>query len=267
MILQSPGDVAFTLFKMPVYFYGIILAFACLAGVFTAYKLLKNYSGETNPDCIWDISPLVLIAGILGARLYYCILNFSYYFSNPIEIFNIREGGLSIHGGIIAGIIALFFASRKCKIHFLKILDVFAVGTIFAQAIGRWGNFFNSEAFGFPYDGILKLYIPSADRPAMFVNFEYFHPAFLYESILDLIIFVILFFIYKKYAVKSPGVALSIYLMLYSLVRLFTEYIRIDSALDVSGVPVAQIVSIIVFIISAVLLIFLIKKSSNETNS
>lgn len=267
MIIQSPGDIAFTLAGFQVYSYGVILAFACFVGVYTAYLVFKKFSESENPDCIWDISPYAIIFGILGARLYYCLLNYSYYFSHPIEIFYIREGGLSIHGGIIAGIIALYFSSKKCRLPFLKILDSFAVGAILAQSIGRWGNFFNSEAFGFPTDGFLKLYIAPAFRPVEFLGFEYFHPTFLYESILDFLIFLILILVIKKFSVKIPGLTLCTYLMLYSVVRLVVEQLRIDSALNISGIPIAQIISVGIFALAFTIMLILFKRSKNLSNN
>ncbi len=260
MILQSPGDIAFSLFDFPVYYYGIILAAACFVGIYAAYIMFKKYSDVEEPDVLWEFSPYVVVAGILGARLYYCVLNFPYYFWHLGGIFNIREGGLSIHGAILVGIGALIYFAKKSKVPVLKLLDAFSVGTILAQSIGRWGNFFNSEAFGLPYNGFLKLYIPPSDRPAAFMNYEYFHPAFLYESILDLVIFVILFFIYKRYNVKRPGFTLAMYLILYSVARFAVEQIRIDSALNISGIPVAQIISGVIFAVGIVMLFFVFKR-------
>ncbi len=209
---------------------------------------------------IWDFSAYVLIAGILGARLYYCLLNPVYYCQNPLEILDFREGGLSIHGGLIAGISALVFLAGKYNLGVLKILDAFACGTSVAQSIGRWGNFFNSEAFGAPTNLPWKLYIPPVNRPADYINFPYFHPTFLYESILDVGIFLILLWIMKKFARKAPGVTVFTYLILYSAVRIIVESLRLDSALNISGIPIAQIVSVI-FIFSGVLgLAIIIKK-------
>lgn len=247
MILASPGDIAFKILNFPVYYYGIILAFAILIGVFTAYKLFGKFYDKSRAEIIVDISPYLILYGIIGARLYYCLVNFRYYFLHPLDILNLREGGLSVHGMIIAGFLTIIFLSKKYKIESSKLFDVFFCGSALAQSIGRWGNFFNSEAFGIPYDGFLKLYIPIESRPIEFINVKYFHPAFLYESILDFLIFVILFLLFKKYS-KTPGVISGLYLILYGAVRILTEQIRIDSALNILGIPVAQIFSALMII-------------------
>ncbi len=245
---QSPGAVAFTIFDMPVYYYGIILAVAIFAGVYTADFLYKKYYNKIS--YIFDFTPYMVILGILGARLYYCAVNYSYYFLHPLEIFNIRQGGLSIHGMIIVGIFALFVFSKIYKMSFLKLVDVFLCGTALAQSIGRWGNFFNSEAFGLPTDLPWKLYIPASHRTLEYINFEYFHPTFLYESILDFCIFIILLFCFRKKL--QPGMIACLYLIMYSVVRIFVEHFRIDSVLNVAGLPVAQIVSIIMLFVGII---------------
>ena len=257
MILRSPGDVAFQILEFPVYFYGIILAFACLLAVYTAKIIYQKIYNDGKAELIWETAPFVVICGIIGARLYYCLLNFSYFFHNPIDIFNIRGGGLSIHGGIIAGIIALWFAAKKYKLSFLRLLDVYSIGTVLAQSFGRWGNFFNNEAFGLPSDGFLKLFIPLQNRPDKFIEYDYFHPAFLYESILDFFIFIILIFVIRKYGIKIEGVTLCTYLFLYSLVRYFIEAVRVDSALNIGSFHVAQVISLGIFIFSICFFIFL----------
>ena len=257
---QSPGDVAFSVFGFNIYYYGIVLAIAVFAGFFASYKLFKIYYNQNQADKLIDFSPYLIIIGIIGARLYYCLVNFSYYLYHPIEIFNIRQGGLSIHGMIFAGIAGLYIFSRVYNIQFRKLADTFLCGSILAQSIGRWGNFFNSEAFGYPTTLPWKLYIPVANRPEEYVNYSYFHPTFLYESILDFFIFIILLLLFKKLS-KNPGVAACLYLILYSVVRLFVESIRIDSALDVGGFHIAQIISIALIFIGILLSTYLLKKA------
>lgn len=197
-VFQSPTDVAFKIFGLDIYFYGIIMAFAILAGYFVAYGLFKKYYDKEKAKYITNFSPYLILIGILGARIYYCCVNYQYYIQHPAEIFYIRQGGLSIHGMIIAGIIGLFFFSKIYKIKFSQLTDVFMCGSILAQSIGRWGNFFNSEAFGTPTNLPWKLYISPIHRPLEYVNFEYFHPTFLYESILDFLIFFNTYFILQK---------------------------------------------------------------------
>ena len=253
MMFQSPGDIAFNIFGFPIYFYGIILAIAIVVGVYTAYFLYKKYYDAQNAQCIFDISPYAIIFGIIGARLYYCIVNYHYYAVHPLEIFDIRQGGLSIHGMIIAGVITLIIMSKRCKIPALKLLDCFLCSTALAQSIGRWGNFFNSEAFGLPTDLPWKLFIPLSKRPEQFASSEYFHPTFLYEGILDLLIFFVLLALFRRFH-KKPGLITCFYLILYSLARISVESLRIDSVLSIQGFPVAQVASIALIIIALGLL-------------
>ncbi len=253
---QSPGEIAFNIFGFPVYYYGIILAVAIFVGIYTADLLYKKYYDKKS--YIFDFTPFLIILGIIGARLYYCAVNYSYYSTHLTEIFYIRQGGLSIHGMIIVGIVSLYMVSKIYKISFLKLADVFLCGTALAQSIGRWGNFFNSEAFGTPTDLPWKLFIPISHRPLEYINFEYFQPTFLYESILDFGIFLILLFMFKK-GVHEGYVACS-YLILYALVRIFVEHFRIDSILNIAGVPVAQIMSGVIFV-AGIIGFVILKKS------
>ena len=244
MIIQSPGEIAFNIFNFPVYSYGIILAFAVFLGVCTAEILAKKFS-DIPENFFVDNSPVVIIAGILGARLYYCIVNYPYYIHNPLEIFDIRQGGLSIHGMLIAGIVTVYFLAKKYRVNLLRLLDVLACSVILAQSAGRWGNFFNSEAFGYPTGGNWGVFIPVSQRPVEFLNYEFFHPAFLYESFLDLVVFAVLIFILRR---TRAGCTFFWYLILYSVVRIFVEYFRIDSVLNIGGFPIAQVVSVLLII-------------------
>ncbi len=260
-MFQSPTDVAFDVFGFPIYFYGIILASAIFVGVYCAYFLYKLFYNKQEASKIIDFSPYIIIIGIIGARLYYCLVNFSYYVKHPLEIFYIRQGGLSIHGVIIIGILALYTFSKKYKMSFLKLIDVFLCGTALGQSIGRWGNFFNSEAFGTPTNLPWKLYIPITHRPPQYIDFKYFHPTFLYESIFDFLIFLILLICFKKLS-KSPGVLACLYLIMYSIVRIIVEHFRIDSALNIDGIPIAQLVSLIIIVVASVAIMILTRKKS-----
>jgi phosphatidylglycerol:prolipoprotein diacylglycerol transferase len=153
---------------------------------------------------------------------------------------------------IIAGVAALWVIAKIYKMSFLKMLDVFACGAILGQAIGRWGNFFNQEAFGAPTDDWLKLFIPIEKRPFAYMEFDYFHPAFLYESVLNLVIFAVLVLFLRK---AKPGMTAALYLILYSLARIFVEQIRVDSTLDINGVPFAQIISVVIILAASIFMI------------
>lgn len=241
MILSSPGSIAFEIFGFPVYFYGIIMACAVLAGFFVASWVWKKYYGENN--VMLDLAPWLIITGFLGARIYYCLLNFSYYSEHLADIFNVRQGGLSIHGMFLACVLFLVIYAGVKKIPFWKMAAPMVLGVSLAQSIGRWGNFFNSEAFGRPFDGFIKLYIAPQFRPEEFADCEYFHPAFLWESLLDLAIFTVLILIMTKTKGKNPLFITSLYFFMYSIVRISIENLRTDSVLYVFNLPVAMVVS------------------------
>ena len=249
-MFQSPGEVAFTIFGFPVFWYGIILASAVFIGFYIAQFLYKLfYKDSHTADKIIDFAPFLIVLGVLGARLYYCLVNYSYYSEHIFQIFDFRQGGLSIHGMILGGIIGLFCCTRYYRLDILKLLDAFSCSTALAQAIGRWGNFFNSEAFGMPTDLPWKLFIPIEKRPFSLISYDFFHPTFLYESLLDLLIFFILLSLYRKFLDKS-GMIFVLYLLLYSFVRIGIEYLRVDSVLNIFGFPVAQWVSVLVIIVA-----------------
>ena len=260
-MFQSPNDIAFSIFNFPIYYYGIILSFSIFVGVLATYYLYKNFYIE-KASYIIEFSSYIILFGIIGARLYYCFVNYPYYLYQPLDIFNIRQGGLSIHGMIIAGVLSLYFLARRYKMSFFKLTDAFLCATPLAQSIGRWGNFFNSEAFGSPTDLPWKLYIAPIHRPIEYINYEYFHPTFLYESILDFFIFIILLSLFKKMS-KTPGIITCLYLILYSIVRIFVEHFRIDSVLYISGIPIAQLVSILLILFALILFLFIKKHKSN----
>ncbi len=256
-MFSSPGAIAINTPFFTIYWYGIILAVAFLVGQFVIIKTAnKEYAGEKLSETIYELAFWALLGGIVGARLYYVILNFQYFFQNPTEIIMINHGGISIHGGILGGIVATCIYARKNDVDFLKFADLYALGLPIAQAIGRWGNFFNSEAFGMPTSLPWGVFIPRELRPFVYRNSEYFHPTFLYESLWDIFIFLVLFFVIKKYAFNQKGVLFFSYLILYSVGRICIECVRIDSVLNILGIPVAILVSVFIIIIS---LIFILK--------
>ena len=264
-MFASHSQIICTVFGVNIYFYGVILALAIITGTlvadFIGFKFF-NLKKET----IIDLSPYLVIFGIIGARLYYCLLNYDFYLRFPTEILAIRHGGISIHGAILGGLIGLLIFAKRHKISILKLADVSALGLVLAQAIGRWGNFFNSEAFGAPTDLPWKLYIAPQYRPIPFTENEYFHPTFLYESILDLVIFVILFQIAKKKKQKDGNIALY-YLMLYSFIRIFIEHLRLDSVCYIHGFPVAMVVSVGIIVLALIALVINNKGDSSAKAS
>ena len=249
MLFTSPGQVIFNICGLNIYYYGVILAIAIAIGICLADYLGQKYFG-LKKDAIIDLAPYLIIFGIIGARLYYCLLDYSFYLRFPTEIFAIRHGGISIHGAILGGAIGLFIYAKRHKLSAIKLADVVAVVLPLSQGVGRWGNFFNSEAYGLPTSLPWKLYIAPQFRQIPYLDYEYYHPTFLYESILDLIIFGILFYLIKKQKLKQDGQLTLIYLILYSLARIIVETLRIDSVRYIFGFPVAIIVSASIIVLS-----------------
>lgn len=251
MIISSPGSVAFEIFGFPIYFYGITMACAVLVGICVAsWCWNKYYSTENQKGLVLDLAPWLVITGFLGARIYYCVLNFQYYSEHLSEIFKIRQGGLSIHGMFFACIVFLIIFTHYKKICIWNLTAPMVLGVSLAQSVGRWGNFFNSEAFGRPFDGFLKLYIAPQYRPFEFVDYSYFHPTFLWESLSNLLIFVVLLLILKITNGKNPLLITSLYFFSYSIIRILIESLRLDSVLYVFNLPVATVVSTLIMFIS-----------------
>lgn len=254
-MFTSPSQILCTVFGVHIYYYGVILALAIMVGTFVSeYISVKFYN--LKKDTIIDMAPYLIILGIIGARLYYCILNHDFYSRFPTEILAIRHGGISIHGAIIGGFIGLVLYAKYHKLSILKLCDISAIGLVLAQAVGRWGNFFNSEAFGTPTNLPWKLFIPEQYRPIPFTNNEYFHPTFLYESILDIIIFITLFVLIKTKLFKKDGNLALVYLIMYSFARIFVEHFRIDSVRYIHGHPIASLISISIILVALPLLVY-----------
>ena len=262
-MFKSPGHIAFSIISVDVHYYGIIMALSILIGILTVIFLKKKYYTDIKTDTILDISFVLIIFGIIFARIYYVIMDYSYFAKNPLEIFAIWNGGISIHGAIIGGILGGFWYTKENKLNFLRYADLFTMGLIIGQAIGRWGNFFNSEAFGLPTNLPWKLYIPYALRPAEYINYDYFHPAFLYESLLNLIIFFILLNILKRnYNKGKDGTVFFSYLILYSIVRINIETIRVDSVLNISNLHIAHIAAMVLMFVGLCGLVIISNKKN-----
>jgi len=254
------NPVAFTLFgKIEIRWYGILIAIGLVIGIILAYYLAKYRN--LKADEIINFAPFGIIGGILGARILHVLVNMPYYSKHLIDIFAYRQGGLAIQGVVMGGVLALIIFTRVRKLSFWAFSDLFVPGLAIAQAIGRWGNFFNQEAFGRPTSSRIGIYISPANRPAEYMSSEYFHPTFLYESIANLVLFIILMlthYWFKKKPNKYPdGLIFCIYLIVYSLYRIFIESYRIDSSY-VGSIKVVYIISgatiIVAFVIANILI-------------
>ncbi len=240
----SPGPVLWEFGPITIRWYGLLIASAVLIGINLSQYLAKRRN--VDPDLLGDLIIWLIIGAIPAARLYYVIFEWSQYSQNPGTIIRIWEGGIAIHGAIIGGTIAALIFAKVKNVSFWQLADLVAPSLILGQAIGRWGNFFNSEAFGSPTNLPWKLFIPIANRPAQFEDVAYFHPTFLYESLWNLMVFSLLmtlFFWGWKGKQLKTGTLFLLYLVAYSLGRLWIEGLRTDS-LMLGGLKMAQVVSL-----------------------
>ena len=233
------NPVAFYVFGISIRWYGIFIATGMAIGIIIANYNCK-YRG-INFDSLLDVVLISLPIGIIGARLYYVVFQFNDYKYNLIDVFNIRQGGLAIHGGILFALISAFIIAKRKKINFLKIVDVAAPSIIIAQALGRWGNFFNGEAHGGPVSYDFISHFPSFIQKGMHIEGVYYQPTFLYESIWNIAVFIILMVVLRKN--KKNGIVFFTYLGLYSIGRFFIEGLRTDS-LMLGPIRIAQLVSL-----------------------
>ena len=242
---QSPGPILWEIGPITLRWYGFLIASAVLIGL-----SLSQYLGKyrnLDPELVSDLVIWLVIGAIPCARIYYVLFQWQEYSQRPGDIIAIWQGGIAIHGAIIGGVIAGIIFARVKKLSFWQLADIIAPSLILGQAIGRWGNFFNSEAFGRPTDLPWKLYIPRFHRPLQYINNEFFHPTFLYESLWNLLVFSILIYLFfwgvKHKNKLKVGTIAFVYLIGYSLGRVWIEGLRMDS-LMLGSFRIAQLVSI-----------------------
>lgn len=260
--------VCFSIFGFDVYWYGVLIASAFLLGIIIAGYNAKRVG--VDEDIIYDFMPFGIISAIIGARLYYVIFSWSYYKNHLGEIFSIRDGGLGIYGGIILGTICLYIFSRYKKVGFMRMCDIATPSVALGQAIGRWGNFFNKEAFGAYTDNPFAMrirtdvasFVPQG-MPTFDINgSEYIqvHPTFLYESTLCFLSFCILMYLYKKK--KFEGHIFLLYVVIYGVGRFFIESLRQDQLIFMD-IPISMAVSL-VGVLVALSAIFIISAKQKE---
>ncbi len=288
--IQSPGDTFLNLGFLTIRWYGLLISISVIIGLFISKKLAK--SRNINPQYISDILPSLIISSIIGARAYYVIFEWRQYSGNnfftSFDLFNnvikipsllaIWQGGIAIHGGLIGGFLCILFFCKSKNIHLKTFIDILIPSIILGQSIGRWGNFFNNEAFGIPTDLPWKLFIPIQNRPIEFINYQFFHPTFIYESLWNFLIFVLLITIFYQQKNKNsvrPGFISCLYLIGYSFGRFWIEGLRIDP-LCIGGIPpfcdgglrMAQFISIFLFSSGLIGIFFLrLKSYKNKTRN
>ncbi len=254
------SPVAFHVFGLTVYWYSLCILTAFFIGFFLVYLEIKrhpNIKKEFLYDYFFYLVPIVIV----GARLYYVIFEWNAYKNNIMQVFAIWNGGLAIHGGVIAGLIFTIFYTRKHHINTFRFMDIVAPSLVLGQAIGRWGNFFNQEAYG-PVISLAKLKslpIPGFVIDGMNIGGVYHHPTFFYESMTCLLCFTILIILCKKYKKLKVGTLSGIYFIIYGVERFFVEGLRTDS-LMLGPIKVAQLVSVIMVIAGIIFIIVSLKK-------
>ncbi len=241
--LQSPGPIIFQAGPVTIRWYSMIIITGIILGTLLAQRLAKQR--DEDPEKIADLAVWLVVGAIPFARLYYVLFEWERYAQGPWwKVFAIWEGGIAIHGAILGGMIAAYLFAKKTKSNFWKLADICAPALALGQAIGRWGNFFNSEAFGVPTDLPWKLYIPPEWRPTAFIANNYFHPTFLYESLWNLMVMSILLWLFKKFPNWGQGTIAATYAVLYGIGRFWIEGLRTDS-LYLGSVRMAQVVSLL----------------------
>ena len=259
-VFTSPGPLLFQLGPFSLRWYGLLIALAVLLGLVLATRLGKLRG--IDPALIADLLPILVLAAVVGARLYYVVFEWRQYQLNWLDALAVWRGGIAIHGALLGGTAAMILYARWRRLAFWNLLDVLLPSVALGQAIGRWGNFFNSEAFGLPTDLPWRLTIPLANRPLDFLDQATFHPTFLYESLWNLgvlALLLVLFFRGVRGRINLPAGALScVYLIAYSAGRLWIEGLRIDplcllgSPPDCAGgLRMAQLMSLLLISLGA----------------
>ena len=252
----------FTIFGFTIALYGVIIGLGFLLALLIISKVAKWT--DQNPDDYWDMAIYVIIFSIIGARIYYVFFAWDYYKDNPISVFNIRNGGLAIYGGVLAGFATIFIYTRIRKKSFLLMADTVMFGLVFGQALGRWGNFTNREAFGEYTDGLFAMRLPvemvrSGEITELMkahmsdaTNYVQVSPTFLYESMWNVCLLIILF-LYCKHK-KFDGEIVLLYLGGYGLGRAWIEGLRTDQLImHTTGLPVSQMLAICLVVFAVVM--------------
>lgn len=245
MNIQPLNPIAFSLGPLDIHWYGVLIA----GGMFLAY-LLANYEANRKglPEGTFvDLMFYIIIASLVGARLYYVLFNFEYYAANPMNIIRVDQGGMAIHGGLIGGFLAGIIYSRAKGYSFMQIADVAAPSILLGQVIGRVGNFINQEAHGgeVSREFLESLFLPEFIINQMYIDGAYYHPTFLYESMWNLVGIVLILLLRPHLKI---GQSILIYLIYYSVGRYFIEGMRTDSLMVTEVLRAAQMISIVIII-------------------
>jgi len=247
---------------LQIKWYSFLIFVALLIGIILITREAKRF--KISDDFITNLIFWTVIIGFIGARIYFVAFNWDYYRVHLNEIYKIWEGGIAIHGGILFGALFIILYTKKYKVNTLKIFDIMAPALLLGQAIGRWGNFFNGEAHGpaTTLSFLQNLHLPQFIIDGMYIGGTYYQPTFLYESTWNLLGVVILLILRRRKYTKIGNLA-GVYLMWYSIGRFFIEGLRTDS-LMFGSFKMAQLVSIVLFLIGLLIVILSKKKSKLE---
>lgn len=235
--LQLDPPSYITVFGRNIYFYGILIAVGFLLGMLVCTRISRHFG--IKEDDLYDVFLWLIPLSIVGARLYFVLFKLDYYLSNPAEIFALREGGLAIYGGVIAGILVICLVSRRKKIPLGAMLDVLVFGLLIGQIIGRWGNFMNREAFGAETAVFCRMGLTAPDGTTIYV-----HPTFLYESLWNLACLIFLAVFVRRGKRRYDGQCILIYFFWYGVGRAWIEGLRTDSLyIGSTGIRVSQLLS------------------------
>jgi len=245
----SPGPIALEFGPLRMHWYGIFIGSALLLGVNLSTWLAERR--KMDPDMVADLAFALVLGALPGARIYYVLFQWRDYVGHPEKMIAIWEGGIAIHGAVLGGMLAGWAFARWRKISFWALTDIVVPSLILGQAIGRWGNFFNSEAYGAPTDLPWKLLIPPDRRMLGFESVAYYHPTFLYESLWNLGVFGLVMVLVLKFGQRlRPGMLFCFYAIAYSSGRFWIEGLRTDS-LMAGPLKMAQLVSLVGIVFGA----------------
>jgi phosphatidylglycerol---prolipoprotein diacylglyceryl transferase len=256
-MFASSGAIAKSIGPLALRWYGLPIATGVMLRTSLAHR--EAIRRGQDPDKLLNLIMLTALSALVGARLYYVLFTLEYSLAQPLKIFAIWEGGLAIHGGLIAGAIATIAYCRSAGLSVLATTDIMVPDVAIGQAVGRWRNYFSREAFGVPTDRAWQLSIEPASRPAQLKSIEDFHPTFLYESLWDLLVFCRPWFGLRKRPEGRPGTLTLCYLGLYPRGRFGVEGHRIDSLMR-GSLRVAQAMSLLLMLVSAVGLALMLRK-------
>ena len=256
-----------------VAYYGILIMLGAVAGAWLAAREVKRRGQD--PEIVWDLLVYLIIGGVIGARLWHVFtpppssieqgITTAYYLTHPLDLINLRKGGLGIPGAVIGGALALYFYSRKHQLSFAEWADIAAPSLALGQAIGRWGNYFNQELYGAPTNLPWKIYIQPGARVTGFENYEYFHPLFLYESLWNFANVFFLLWVARRFEGRlKTGDVLLAYLIIYPIGRFLLDFLRLDAS-QLGGINANQTFMAIVALVSAAALF--IRHRSSRANA